>query len=258
MSTSNAVKIYKSAIRSFQKSLGTNLYAAIAVGSVAAKQSRPKWSDVDLLIVVTKLNLASKQKIAGTTMALERQHGLHFGINVMTIAEFKKPYCPTLALEGKTLQALLDLHKHPERLLYSRSSKVKFYVPSREEVRKYSLINVGMFLLHHRKMLTTLTPKLNRNQLKQLVAREMRTAFNLTKLAVQYYSRKSEQGKTEIVISATEVFPGFDFSTIQRSINFIETWDNELPTHILMNLAEALDDYIEIFSHYVFKKTSCR
>ena len=109
MTSSKLNRIKQSVIKILKNNLKNNLFAIVSVGSIASENYKKSWSDVDILIVVEKLDLQTKKKITQSIKALEKIHKQHFGINTIIKQEFQNPALPAISLDGKTLQALLDL-----------------------------------------------------------------------------------------------------------------------------------------------------
>ena len=110
-------RIKSSIVNQLLDILGENLVAVILAGSFP-DSFKEEWSDIDLLIVVRKLDLDSKLKLARAIAKSEDVMGLHHGINIITEEEFLTPRSPEILLEGKTLQALINLKKYPKRIIY--------------------------------------------------------------------------------------------------------------------------------------------
>ena len=111
-------KIKSSIVNKLLDTLNENLVAVILSGSFP-NLFKKGWSDIDLLIVVRKLDFNSKLKLAQVITKFENDTGLHYGTNVITKKEFLAPKFPEILLESKTLQCLIDLIKYPERIIYS-------------------------------------------------------------------------------------------------------------------------------------------
>ena len=103
---------------SFCNKLRRNLFALILTGSLPAGYFKNDWSDIDILIVVKNLNLKTKQLIAINKQHLENHYRRHFGINVVAVENITKPVFPAISLDGKVLQTLREIKKHPERIVF--------------------------------------------------------------------------------------------------------------------------------------------
>ena len=217
-------KIKQSVIRVL-KSLKNNLFAIVSIGSFASRNYKESWSDVDILIVVEKLDSQVKKKIAQSIKILEKIHKRHFSINTITKQEFQNPALPTISLDGKTLQALLDLELSPERLIFSKNKQIsKIYSPNKKEIKDYSISNLFMFLLRNRKTLTSQIAKTPK-EYKNMVAKEIRAGFIMTKLAIQYFTLHNCSSNKEIVQRAENIFRNFDFKVLKTNIRLIDKWD---------------------------------
>jgi len=118
-------KIKQSIVKIIKGNLKINLFAVVFAGGIASKNYKKLWSDIDILIVVEKLDLQTKEKIAQVIKILEKNYGLHFGINAITKPEFQNPALPAISMEGKTLQTLLNLKSSPERLIFYKNEGEK-------------------------------------------------------------------------------------------------------------------------------------
>lgn len=248
-------KIKSELVEKFKKDVGENLAAVILTGSLSNDSYKEGWSDIDLLIMLDNLDFDVKHKIAKATTELENNSGIHYGINVIKKEEFFAPLVPDILLDGKTLQALIDLKKYPDRLIYSRESIDinKMYLPDNETLKKYSLSNIGMFLRRNRKTLAT-TPHNSKN-IKELLKKEIRASFIITKLAVQYFTSTPQESYREVLNQAQTLFPDFNFEVIENNFQIIKQWGELDSEDEILNVFRKVDDYIEKFTYYVFKKS---
>ena len=72
MTSSKLNRIKQSVIKILKNNLKNNLFAIVSVGSIASENYKKSWSDVDILIVVEKLDLQTKKKITQSIKALEK------------------------------------------------------------------------------------------------------------------------------------------------------------------------------------------
>lgn len=248
-------KVNQFIIESLKYALEGNLFAIVAVGSVARGYYKEKWSDIDILVVVEKLDLKAKSQIATVVNILEKKYKKHFGLNVISKQEFQKPVLPTISMEGKTLQSLLELKMFPNRIIFCKDKSIKnIYSPTREDIKKYSISNIAMFLLRNRRILCSQKTKLT-NDYKNIVAKEMRASFIITKLAVQYFVLHTCTNNKEVAQMAGKVFPDFNFEALRMNLQAINVWDKTKKRTQLDALLTLNDSFIENFSHYVFEKT---
>lgn len=246
-------KIKQSAVGVLKGNLKDNLFVVVSIGSLASGNYKESWSDVDILVVVEKLDLQTKQKIAQSKKVLEKNHKRRFGINTITKQEFQNPALPTISLDGKTLQALLDLKFSPERLIFSKNKRLsKIYSPSKKEVKDYSISNLFMLLLRNRKTLTGQIPK-TLKEYKDMVEREMRAGFIMTKLAIQYFTMHNRDNNKEIVRTAEKLFTDFNFNTLKTNLQLIDRWSRIKEYHQLDKILKSTDLFIEKFSYYILR-----
>lgn len=234
--------------------LQDNLVAIILAGSFP-DSFKEGWSDIDLFIVVRKLDFDTKLKLAQVIAELENKTKLHHGINVIAEEEFLTPKFPEILLEGKTLQALIDLKKHSERIMYldKRIDLEKVYSPNIDILKQYSLSNIGMFLKRNRRALT-ITLYTDKNK-KELLKREIRASLIITKLAVQYFTG-DPQGKYQDALNQVKlIFPDFNFEVIENNFRIIEKWQELNNGKEILEIFRRVDEYIEKFTHYVFEKS---
>lgn len=249
-------KIKQSVLNAFKNFLKSNLFAVIFTGSLALENYKKSWSDIDILIVVEKLNLQTKKKIAQVVKILEKSYELHFGINVITKQEFRNPILPIISLEGKTLQAILGLKSSPERLFFCKDKNLdKIYSPSKSEIKNYSISNIAMFLLRNRRSLARQIPN-TLAEYKEIVKKEMRAAFIMTKLAIQYFSLYTCASNKETLQKAENIFTDFNFKVLKNNLQLIDKWSQIKKLQQLDKILKETDIFIEKFSHYVFKKAS--
>ncbi len=247
------VEINKDIINSYKSLLGKNLFAIISDGSLISEHYNDIWSDIDLILVVRENKLDIKQKISRVKILLERKYKKHFGINVISKDEFQDPINPTITLDGKTLQALLELSRFPERLLFYRDENIRFYVPNRIETQKYSLSNIFMFLLRERKDLIFAELK-SIEDYKKMTERQIRASFIMTKLAIQYLSSSFFEGKEEIINEAKKIFPDFKFNVLEDNLLVIKNWGKKRSIADFKKILKRTDYFIESFSRYILKK----
>lgn len=256
MNGSELNKIRDSAVNIFRRSLKDNLFAIICLGSIASENYKKTWSDADFLVVVEKLNLRAKQKIAQAIETLEKTCECSFGVNTITQQEFRNPISPSISLDGKTLQGLLDLKLSPQRLIFAKKKSLKeAYAPNMKEIRNYSLSNIYMFLLRNRKTLSRDIPQTLEGY-RNIVAKEMRAGFIMTRLAIQYFSLYNCQNKREIIKQAEKIFSDFNFRTLKSNLKWIDSWDKVKRRKELDKILETTDKFIEDFSRYVSKLTT--
>ncbi len=247
-------KIKSSIVNKLLDAIGENLVAVILAGSFPGS-FKEEWSDIDLLIVVRKLDLDTKLILARVIAKLEDDTELHHGINVITEDEFLTPKFPEILLEGKTLQALIDLKKYPERLIYfdKRIDLEKAYSPNIDALKQYSLSNIGMFLKRNRRALTT-TLYTDKNK-KELLKREIRASLIITKLAVQYFTGEPQDKYQDVLNRAKLIFPDFNFKVVEDDFRIIEKWRELDDNEEILDIFKKVDEYIEKFARYVFKKS---
>jgi predicted nucleotidyltransferase len=247
-------KIKSNIVNKLLNILGENLVAVVLAGSFP-DSFKKEWSDIDLLIVVRKLDFDSKLKLARVITKSENDTGLHHGINVITEEEFLTPKSPEILLEGKTLQCLIDLKKHPERIIYldKKISLDNVYSPNVDVLKQYSLSNVGMFLKRNRRTLTT-TLYTDENK-KELLKREIKASLIVTKLSVQYFTGKSQDKYQDVLNQAKFLFPDFNFKVVEDNLYIIEKWRELNNGEEILEIFRRVDEYIEKFTRYVFEKS---
>jgi predicted nucleotidyltransferase len=247
-------KIKSSIVSRLLDVLGENLVAVILAGSFP-DSFKEEWSDIDLLIVVRKLDLDSKLKLARVIAKSENDTGLHHGVNVITKEEFLTPRSPEISLEGKTLQALIDLKKYPERIIYLSKTidPEKVYSPDVDTLKQYSLSNIGMFLKRNRRTLTT-TLYTDENK-KELLKREIRASLMITKLAAQYFTGKPQGEYQDALSQAKLIFSDFNFEVVEDNFRIIKKWKELNNDKKILEIFRRVDEYIEKFTRYVFKKS---
>lgn len=247
-------KIKSSIVDKLLGALQENLAAVVLAGSFP-DSFKEKWSDIDLLIVVRKLDLDTKLKLAQVIAKLENDTGLHHGTNVIAEEELFAPRLPEVLLEGKTIQALIDLKKHPERIIYLDKivDLKKAYFPNTDTLKQYSLSNIGMFLKRNRRTLTT-TLYADKNK-KELLKREIRASLIITKLAVQYFTGEPQNEYQDTLNQAKLIFPDFDFKAIEDNFRIVGKWQELDDDKEILKIFRRIDEYIEKFAHYVFEKS---
>lgn len=246
-------KINQYIIEILEKNFKSNLFAVISTGSIACGYYKENWSDVDIMIVVEKLDLRTKNKMTIITNVLEKKFKKHFGVNIINKQELLNPILPTISMEGKTLQSLLELKNDQKRLIYCKSKLLNnFYFPDKNDIKKYSLSNISMFLLRNRK--TLCRQNSNANNFKNIVAKEMRASFIMTKLAIQYFNLYTCFNNEETIRVANKLFSDFDFKALKINLQSIKNW-NKINKQQLDKLLLLNDSFIEHFCQYVFKKT---
>ena len=247
-------KIKTGAIEKFEKAVGEKLVAIILTGSVPQSAYKDGWSDIDLLIVINSFDFDVKRRIAEAVTQLENNSGIHHGVNVISKDELLAPILPDVLLDGKTLQALIDLRKYPDRLIYS-CEPIDFkniYLPDNETLKKYSISNIGMFLRRNRRTLTT-TPHEDKN-IKELLKKEIRASLIITKLAVQCFTAIPQGDYRDVLNLAKSLFTDFNFEVVEDNFRIIDQWHELKDENELLNIFRKVDDYIEKFTHYVFEK----
>jgi hypothetical protein len=239
-------------VRESRKILTSNLFAVILSGSIARGTYRDGWSDVDVLLVVEKMDLGVKNRIAEMIGKLEKKTDIHHGVSAVAVQEITKPNNPTISLDGKTLQALVELKQHPDRLLYiKKGHSGRFYVPTKKEIKEYSLANIGMFARKNRRDLTA-GRSLQQQRLKETLKTEIRASLTMIKLAIQYFGEYSEW--MPILDQARKVFPLYDFEFLKFAQEIIQRWRTFNSEKDIAAAVMQADSFIEKFSQYVYKR----
>jgi len=253
MSGSESDKIKQAAVIKFRVGLKDNLFAIILTGSASTGTYKAGWSDLDLLVIVEHLDFDTKRLVAGATAELENASNVHHGLNIITKEELEKPTNPEILLDGKTIQALIDLRKYPGRLLYSKEhiDLNNIYSPNEATIKAYSLSNIGMFLRRNRRTLTKATDH-SADELKELLKKEMRAAIIIIKLAVQYLTGIPQDDYQSTIQRAKVLFPAFNFEAIKINFKIISDWNNLNDGDEIIKVFRWTDKFIEDFSHYVF------
>ena len=206
------------------------------------------------MIVVEKTDLKAKRIIAEVISGLSKKFKQHFGINVISKNNSENPILPAQSLDGKTLQTLLNLKINPDRMLFCKIKKPKFYCPNKKEIKQYSLLNIGILFLSNRRNITMQNPK-TLSEYKQVVAKTIRLAFIITKLAIQYFNLNNCTTNKNIIDEAQKLFEDFKFDVLKRNLKTINQWSKMNNYSYLDKTLQLTDDFIEKFSHYVFAKT---
>lgn len=245
-------KIKEIAVERFKTELAENLYAIVLAGSASGDTYKPGWSDLDLLIVVDQLKFDTKLSIANVTAELESASSVHHGVNVITKNEMYEQFGTNTFLEGKTLQALIDLKKYPDRLVYSRADfEIECVIePDMDMIRSYSLSNIGMFLRRNRQTLTKLTD-CSTEKLKTLLQKEIRAAMIITKLAVQYLTGEAQEDYVDVLQKVKILLPTFDFGAIDSNFIVIRDWQSLNNREKILEIFRTTDEYIEDFCSFI-------
>jgi len=245
----------KKIVKQCVKRLGNTLFAIVGCGSLLNPRDLiASWSDIDLLIIVDQLDFNVKQKIAQVVETLESEYKIRFGINIITKEEAIQPKFPSLTHGGKTLQTLLDANEDPQRILYCKVKKPKLYVPTRNEIKTFSLVNIGMLVLRNRRSLIRVPDDLVK--LKELVAQEIRGSYILTRLGVELIGHCNCKSKKDIIEQAKITFPNFDFKFLANNLLVIKRWGTIKNRVELLKLLRQADRFIENFSQHVYKKAA--
>jgi hypothetical protein len=257
MCGSGLTKTKEVAIRRLKHALGENLFAIILSGNVSPKRYKKGWGDLDLLLVLEKVDFDIKRQVGKIVQMLEQQSDIHHGINIISKKDFFEPVAPNISLEGKTLQALFALKRHPENLVYAKNTLVleEAYTPDMETVKSYSLHNIGMFLRRNRRELAT-KGEMPFAEFKAMLGREIRSCFTITKLAVQYFTTTLQENRAEILAQGEIIFPEFDFSPIKSIARVVDTWEEIRTEEEILEIFKIVDAYIESFSRHVLQKAT--
>lgn len=241
-------------VKKLKMILKNDLLAIVLTGSVSDDTYRPDWSDLDFLIIIEKHSFDIKRAISEVINDLENSSGIHHGFNVIDAIEFHKPIIPDISLDGKTLQALLGLMKHPQRIIYSKYQidLNEVYSPSIKIIKSYSLSNIGMFLRRNRHSLTRILD-VTIDDLKELLKKEIRAAFIITKLAVQYSTGIVQDSYKDSLRQARILYPDVDFGVLSTNLTFIARWQNINDKSEIIDIFRSTDHFIESFSRYIFE-----
>ena len=249
-------RVKKVAISSFRKALGENLLAVILAGSVARGEYIEGWSDIDLVLVLAHASIHSKRVISKVIREREGASKIHHGINIVLRSEILSPKFPVASLDGKVLQALLELKKDPSRLQYSRAMRVeRFYFPDKGTIKEYSLQNIGMFFRKNRKDSTAMR-SFSQADLKDILKKEIRAYLTILKLAIQ--TRDDFLEDRDILNQAKRLFPSYDFEDFSFIYAVIGEWSSLRGKQKTQDLIVRADRFIERFSTHVFHMTNAR
>ena len=256
MVNSKYIEAKNAFVNQLQKKLGKDLLAVISVGSEPNGELVDGWSDLDFLIIVSGMGLDIKRKLAQAILTVEKESNIHIGVNIISQKEATNPPFPTINLEGKTLQALLELSMGSSKLLFSKIPSEELYKPSEEEIKEYSLNNIKMLLRRNRIALIRHNSE-NLEVFKSVVAKEIRAAYIMAKLAVQYFTLETITSDKKLVQRAKEVFEDFDFKVLETSNEYINEWGSTpWKEEELRDILSKTNDFIESFSDYVYTKAS--
>ena len=242
----------KNIINRLKKALGNNLVVVVDSGSISSGGYRPGWNDIDLLIVVKNLSLDAKLKIAEELHKLHDKLEIDIGLNVITENEFISPNFPDIRLAGKTLQAMVELSRQPERLIYS-SKKVKAFVPNKQQIKSFSLSNISYFVLLNRRELTSVSVT-DSTKFKAIVGKQIKYALIITKLALQYHKNMVYDTKQNTLSAARLYFKDFDFNPIDKALKTTKNWHLDKNLKELNETLKTTNDFIEDFSNYIFSR----
>jgi len=71
-----------------------------------------------------------KAKNSSNQKKLRKKEGKHFGINIIDKFNAVNPIMPSISLDGKTLQTLLEAKKFPQNIIYNKNN-LKLYYPQK-------------------------------------------------------------------------------------------------------------------------------
>jgi len=80
----------------------------------------------------------------------------------------------------------------------------------------------------------------------------------ITKLAVQYFTGKPQDKYQDILNQAKLIFPDFNFKVIEDNFHIIEKWQELNNEEEILEIFRRIDEYIEKFTYYVFKKSQSK
>lgn len=248
-------KLLATIVKLVKRKLGVNLTAIILAGSFSTFTYRSHWSDIDILLVIRKIGLRAKRYTALVKKILEKRYQMHFGINIISQKEACRPSLPHLSLDGKTLQAFLEMSVDRGRMLFSRIPFRNYYIPTRRVVKKYSLLNISLMRLIHRRNITK-EQFTTTSTYKKAVAKSMHIAFIILKLTMQYFYGKKYTNIHNTIRNAQKLFPSIDFNVPQKNLFFTKTWKGVNNKQTLRKIYQDTDHFIEELSDYVFKKAN--
>ncbi|RJR24338.1 NUDIX domain-containing protein [Candidatus Microgenomates bacterium] len=262
-----AVNLYKSyrnlssfvseTVNLLKKTLMNNLLAIIDSGSYSSGGYKPNWSDIDLLLVVKKLDTPTKLKVAQVSSRLKGNYNIDLGLNIITGKDYSSPINPTATLAGKTLQALLEMSLDDKRIIYIVDELGKAYIPSQNEIKEFSYSDIAKFVILNRKALTSSEVN-NPEKFKKIVEKQIRYAFIMMKLAIQYYEINLYETKLDILTSAKRKFTDYDFLSMGKILEVTKNWSLIVEKKDLLAVLKIVDDFIENFSKYFFLKVSLK
>jgi len=235
----------------FNKRLKRNLQAIILTGSLQTKGFNEKWSDIDIIIILDEINLRDEATTAKTSKELEKKLGRHIGINILTKRQAERPIKPSVFIPGKSLQMFNEFTS--DQVIYQRDPSLKLFRPNKKEVREYSLINIGFLQTFSRRTLSTNTLR-TKSDYKKTLEKEIRIAFIITKLAVQYFTGKTCDTKPIIIETASITLKRFDFSPLIKMQRLIDHWGTPMTKKNYINRLKIANNYIENFCEYVQRR----
>lgn len=247
-------KVNQKIISALKASLNAELVAVVSSGSSSGNYIEG-WSDLDYLVVVKQVTYSILTKIKECFQQLKQVHKTKFGLNVISHREFLSPPFPTFYLEGKTLQTLLELNIDKTKLLYPEKIKTvgKNYIPTLEEVRQYSLLNIGILKNLNRRNIVNIQD-INIEEVREATSKIIHISFIIAKLAIQFFVEKMPTNKRQILKLAEGAFRDFDFLTLNQDLASINNWNGIKKISKFKKLITDNDIFIEEFANYVFNK----
>ncbi len=134
-------KIFENITRNIFRNIRKNFICLLTSGSIQLEQVLPNWSDLDFIVVVKRLNLITKIKLNKLFKKIEKDYRTKVGAVVISIEELTKSQILAQRLEGKVLQALVELQKNRQKIYFVQKFSKRIFCPifDKRQIRMFSL-----------------------------------------------------------------------------------------------------------------------
>jgi len=117
-----------------------------------------------------------------------------------------------------------------------------------KQLHQHSLKTVHFFRLVNRKYVLL---NYSLENTSDVLRKQIRHAFNLTKFCLQLHTLRTYRSKPEILEQAKNIFKDYDFSILGKNLELIQQWGNAgLRQNDYCDTMENNLHYIENFSQY--------
>ena len=244
----NNNKIIEKLLNTFKEAFSTNLQAIIVSGSFFGQIEKTQWSDLDLLIILEKLEYSDCLQSARLAQELEKTFNTNVSVDTVSLKDVEKVNREgTLYLHTKTIQSLFEAKLYPHKVIF-KNKALTLPIPNKEIIRKLSDELVTFFYNDLRKTIIR-NPANDLGKSKAALKITIKRLFNMMKMSYQYLTYIPTQSKNETLNAVSKLNLSFELKIAYKLLKVIKRWEQ-------LNDQYGVNKYLEQifnFSSYYYR-----